>query len=38
MGDFADVHCYTPREFERKRESLPVVARAARHGADLLAD
>jgi hypothetical protein len=37
MGDFADVHCYTAREFERKRERLPVVARVARDGLDLLA-
>jgi hypothetical protein len=37
MGDFADVHCYTPREFERKRETLPAVERAAREGLDLLA-
>jgi uncharacterized protein len=37
MGDFADVHCYTAREFERKRERLPVVARVAREGLDLLA-
>ena len=26
MGAQADVHCYTPAEFERKREALPVVA------------
>ena len=26
MGDRADVHCYTPLEFERKRESLPLRA------------
>ena len=25
MGARADVHCYTPAEFERKRESLPAV-------------
>ena len=25
MGDRADVHCYTPPEYERKRDSLPVV-------------
>ena len=25
MGDHADVHCYTPLEYERKRESLPLV-------------
>jgi uncharacterized protein len=37
MGDPADVHCYTPPEFERKRASLPVVRRAAEAGVDLLA-
>jgi hypothetical protein len=37
MGDQADVHCYTPVEFERKRESLPAVRRAAEQGVDLLA-
>jgi hypothetical protein len=37
MGDRADVHCYTPPEFERKRESLPAVRRAVRAGIDLLA-
>ena len=38
MGDRADVHCYTPAEFERKRASLPVVARAHDHGIDLLGE
>ena len=33
----ADVHCYTPQEFERKRESLPLVRRVSDHGVDLLA-
>jgi hypothetical protein len=37
MGAPADVHCYTPAEFERRRETLPVVRRAAEHGLDLLA-
>jgi hypothetical protein len=37
MGDPADVHCYTPREFERKRESLAVVRRTVAEGLDLLA-
>jgi hypothetical protein len=37
MGDLADVHCYTPREFERKLATLPVVGRAAAEGFDLLA-
>jgi hypothetical protein len=37
MGDHADVHCYTPAEFERKRETLSAVRRAEQHGVDLLA-
>ena len=36
MGAPADVHCYTPAEFERKREALPVVRDAAEHGLELL--
>jgi hypothetical protein len=36
MGAPADVHCYTPAEFERKRESLRVVREAAEHGLELL--
>jgi hypothetical protein len=36
MGDRADVHCYTPLEFERKRASLPLVRRASDEGLDLL--
>ena len=36
MGAQADVHAYTPAEFERKRESLPVVRAAAEHGLELL--
>ena len=28
MGAAADVHCYTPPEFERKVESLQLVKRA----------
>jgi len=35
MGAAAEVHCYTPIEFERKRASLPVVRDAAEHGLDL---
>jgi hypothetical protein len=35
MGAPADVHCYTPGEFERKRESLPVVRMVAEHGLEL---
>jgi hypothetical protein len=37
MGAPADVHCYTPAEFERKRTSLPVVRDAVEEGLDLLA-
>jgi len=37
MGAPADVHCYTPPEFARKRETLPRVRRAAERGLDLLA-
>ncbi len=37
MGASADVHCYTPVEFERKVQQLPVVRRAAERGIDLLA-
>jgi uncharacterized protein len=36
MGAPADLHCYTPAEFERKRTSLRVVQEAAEHGIDLL--
>jgi hypothetical protein len=36
MGAHADVHCYTPQEFERKREQLRVVREAADHGFELL--
>ena len=36
MGAPADVHCYTPLEFERKREQLKVVREAAEHGLELL--
>jgi uncharacterized protein len=37
MGAAADVHCYTPPEFERKRASLRVVREAAEDGLNLLA-
>jgi uncharacterized protein len=37
MGDLADVHCYTPREFERKLATLRLVGRVAADGFDLLA-
>lgn len=35
MGAPADVHCYTPVEFERKRATLPVVREAAERGLEL---
>ena len=38
MGAPADVHCYTPAEFERKRVSMPAVRDTAEHGVDLLAE
>jgi hypothetical protein len=37
MGDPADIHCYTPSEYERKRSSLAVVRRTADSGIDALA-
>ena len=36
MGAPADIHCYTPAEFGRKRNSMPAVREAAEHGVDLL--
>ena len=36
MGAPADVHCYTPAEFVRKRETLKVVRDAAENGLELL--
>ncbi len=36
MGAPADVHCYTPAEFERKRTSMRVVREAAERGLELL--
>ena len=36
MGAGADIHCYTPVEFERKRETLPVVRETAERGLDLI--
>jgi hypothetical protein len=38
MGALADVHCYTPAEFERKRASLRAVRDTAEQGIDLLGD
>ena len=37
MGALADVHCYTPAEFERKRTTLRVVRQTADEGLDLMA-
>ena len=36
MGAPADVHCYTPGEFERKLDQLAVVRQAADRGLELL--
>ena len=36
MGAPADIHAYTPAEFERKREQLPSVREAAEQGLELL--
>ena len=36
MGAPADVHCYTPGEFERKLDQLTVVRDAAERGLELL--
>ncbi len=38
MGAPADVHCYTPGEFERKRSTLRAVREAVDEGLDLLAE
>jgi hypothetical protein len=35
MGAHADVHCYTPSEFERKRTTLRAVREAVNDGLDL---
>jgi hypothetical protein len=36
MQGAADVHCYTPGEFERRRASLPIVRTVAAHGIELI--
>jgi uncharacterized protein len=36
MGARAELHCYTPPEFERKREQLAVVRAVAETGLELL--
>jgi hypothetical protein len=38
MGAPADVHCYTPAEFERKKSTLRTVREAADDGLDLMAE
>lgn len=38
MGAGADVHCYTPKEFERKRDSLRSVRTAVEQGMDLMVE
>jgi uncharacterized protein len=38
MGAGAEVHCYTPAEFERKRVTLRVVREAVENGLNLLAE
>ena len=36
MGAPADVHCYTPAEFELKREAMPAVRAVVEQGLDLM--
>ncbi len=36
MGSRAEVHAYTPAEFERKSEQLPLVRAAVERGLELL--
>jgi hypothetical protein len=38
MGAPADVHCYTPAEFARKRVTLPRVIETVHSGIDLIAE
>jgi hypothetical protein len=38
MGAPADVHCYTPPEFDRKRDTLRAVREALDRGLDLMAE
>ncbi len=35
MGSRAEIHCYTPAEYQRKVRALPVLRRVARRGLDL---
>jgi hypothetical protein len=37
LGAAADIHCYTPAEFERRRATLPAVRQAIEQGIDMLA-
>ena len=37
MDGPADIHCYTPAEYERKRAAMRVVRDAAENGLDLMA-
>jgi hypothetical protein len=37
MGAPADVHCYTPAEFERRIETMKIVRETVQNGLDLLA-
>lgn len=37
MGGAADVHCYTPGEFSRKKDTLAVVRAVSEYGVDLIA-
>ncbi len=36
MGAPADVHCYTPAEFDRKRETMRIVRETSESGMDLI--
>jgi hypothetical protein len=38
MGAPADVHCYTPAEFDRKRRSMRAVREAVDDGLDLVVE
>lgn len=38
MGSAADVHCYTPAEFERKQSTMPAVRAVAQRGMRLSED
>jgi hypothetical protein len=38
MGAKAELHCYTPIEYKRKRQSMPIVRKVAAHGLDMMAE